>query len=81
MDLIRRNLFFIISGIVAAGGVGLGFTGIKAMPEILDDMKQIESLSQQLDRIKSRPVNLSDINREQERIQGPIYPKGGRWTA
>jgi len=66
MDLIRRHMFTIICSIVAAGGVGLMFTGMQKMPSVVEEMKKVEGIHRSLTGMK--PVSKAMIDAEQQRI-------------
>ncbi len=61
MDFLKRQLFFIVCGLLAVVGVALGFTGLKAMPDVMDEMQECETLYSSLDSLSSSPVNKSHI--------------------
>ena len=44
MDLLRRHMFFIICGVVAAGALAFGVTGIQRMPKVREEMKKVENI-------------------------------------
>ncbi len=68
MDFFRRHLFFIVCGVGAVAGIALGLTGLRAMPQVLEEMHKAESLYRNLDGLQSRPVNQARIDAESERI-------------
>ncbi len=67
MDLLRRHMFTIICSLVAAGGVGLMFTGMQKMPGVVEEMKKVEGIHRSLTGIK--PVSKATIDAEQQRIE------------
>ncbi len=68
MDFLQRHLFFIVCGVGAVAGIALGLTGLRAMPQVLEEMHKAESLYRNLDGLQSRPVNKARIDAESERI-------------
>lgn len=68
MDLLKRNLFWIICGLGAAGGVALGVTGWQGMPEVKKAMDAAAGTYRSLDSLRSSPVNQDSIDAEQARI-------------
>lgn len=69
MDLIKRNLFMIACVLVAAGGVALGITGMRAMPKVKTEMETAKSVHQNLNNLSTQPVNLARIEAEKQRIE------------
>ena len=72
MDLIRRNMFFIICGLATAGGIALGVTGIQSMPKVKTEMENVGTVFRNLDGLQSKPVNRDRIEAERERIQSVV---------
>lgn len=72
MDLIRRNMFFIICGLATAGGIALGVTGIQSMPKVRTEMENVGNVFRNLDALQSKPVNRNRIEAERERIQSVV---------
>lgn len=66
MDFLRRNMFYLICGVVAAGAGALGFTGLSGMPEVRKELSIVAGIYENLDRVKS--VNQDRLDAEQERI-------------
>lgn len=68
MDMLRRNLFLIVTALVGVGGIALGYTGLQAMPKVVDEMNRAKGLYDELGGLSSKPVNRGGIDREQQRI-------------
>lgn len=68
MDLLKRNLFWIICAFGAAGGIALGVTGWRGMPEVKKAMEEASETYRSLDSLRSSPVNQDSIDAEQARI-------------
>lgn len=64
----RRNLFFIICGVVGAGGVALGVVGLRGMPKVEAELKNVGGIYDALGRIEGSPTNRDRIEAEQRRI-------------
>jgi len=69
VDLIRRNIFMIACVLVAAGGIALGVTGMRAMPEVKTEMEKSSSVFNSLNGLSSQPVNRARIDEETQRIE------------
>jgi hypothetical protein len=69
MDFLRNNLFFIICGLLGAGGIALGVMGRQRMPEVAASLKKVEGVYQQLQGLTGTPVNLARIEAEKHRIE------------
>ena len=41
MDFLRRHMFFIICGVVAASGLALGGLGLQGMPKVREEIKNV----------------------------------------
>ena len=54
MDLLRRHAFYLICGVAGAGGVALGVTGWRAMPQVLEEMKKAGSVYSDLGGARER---------------------------
>ena len=67
MDFLKRNLFFIVCGLVTAGGVALGVTGMQGMPEVMKQMEAVGSLYGSLNSLQ--PVSKPRIESERARIK------------
>ncbi|MFQ5494016.1 MAG: hypothetical protein ACE5EX_01415 [Phycisphaerae bacterium] len=70
MDFVRRQLFFIICGVVGAGAVALGVTGLKGMPKVGEEMKKAQDLYNQLQRVD--PVNRAVLSAAEKRIDSLV---------
>jgi len=68
MEMLRRNLFWIICGAVALTGIGLGVTALRAMPNVLREMENATGVYKSLDTLQSAPVNQRAIDAQRERI-------------
>jgi len=68
MDLLRRHLFLIVCGLAGVGGIALGLTGMRAMPEVQKKLENAASLHRNLGSLQSNPVNRERIAAEQERV-------------
>ena len=68
MDFLRRHMFLIICGVVAASGLTLGAIGLKGMPEVQAEMDKAESVFRSLAGFRSSPVNKGRIEAESQRI-------------
>ena len=69
MDFLRRHLFFIVCGLVGAGGIVLGFTSLSAMPEVMKEMEKAQRIHGELQAFQSNPVNLKHLELEESRIR------------
>lgn len=68
MDFLKRNMFYLVSTLVAAGGIGLMFTGVQAMPSVVEEMKKVEGVYRELSGLQGRPANKRQIDAVQVRI-------------
>ncbi|MCH7592260.1 MAG: hypothetical protein IH989_05730 [Planctomycetes bacterium] len=68
MDFLRRHMFFIICGVVAASGLALGGLGLQGMPKVREEIKNVGRLYNELNSLSSSPVNLARIEAENDRI-------------
>lgn len=68
IDQIKRNLFWIICFLGAGGGIALGITGWRGMPEVKQEMQAAATTYKSLDGLRSNPVNQASIDAEQARI-------------
>ncbi len=68
MEFLKRQLFFILCGIAAAAGVGLGVWGLQSSKKIEQELNSAKSVYNQLNSLGSNPVNKLHIDAEQERI-------------
>jgi hypothetical protein len=69
MDLLRRNVFWIVCGVVTLAGIALGVTGLRAMPEVVKQMEASTSLHRSLQSMRSSPVNQEVITAEKRRVE------------
>lgn len=69
MDMLRRNVFWILCGVVAAAGIGLGVTGLRAMPAVKSEMEGAANVYRSVDGLQSQPLNERAIQAERERIE------------
>lgn len=68
MDLLRRNAFWIVCGLVTVAGIALGVTGLRAMPEVKKRMEDSTGLHRNLESLNSNPVNDRVIEAEEDRV-------------
>lgn len=68
MDFLKRQMFLIVCMVVSAAGIALGFTGLKGMPKIMEQMRLAEGVYRNLDNLRSKPVNQERLEAEQQRI-------------
>lgn len=68
MDLLRRNLFLILCGVAAAGGIALGVTGLRAMPKVKQEMDKAIAVATALDGLQKDPANQKLLDEEERRI-------------
>ncbi len=69
MDILKRNLFFIICGVVASAGIVLAAVGVRSMTEVRTRMNDAGGLLRQLGMAKRPPtVNMQAINDENDRV-------------
>jgi len=66
MDFLKRNLFLILCGVGAAGGIALGVTGMQAMPKVQSELSSAANVYKGLESIQ--PVNEKSLDAEQARI-------------
>jgi len=69
MDFVRRNLFLILCGVGALIGIGLGVTGLRAMPSVVKEMGAAAGVHRALEGLPSQPVNQRFIDAENRRIE------------
>jgi len=72
MELLKRHLFSIICGLVAAGSIGLGVLGVNSMSKVTDGMGEATALAGKLAGLGSGrdgPINQAAINGERQRIE------------
>lgn len=70
MDMLRRNVFWIVCGLVAAAGIALAVTGLRAMPAVAAEMEGAAGVYRSLEGLQSQPLNERAIASERERIAG-----------
>lgn len=68
MDILKRNLFFIICGFVGVVGVALSAFGFKSMAEVRNRMGEAGTLLTQISRASHNPVNGKAIDDENKRV-------------
>ena len=73
MDLLRRNGFWIVCGVVTLGGIALGVTGLRAMPDVVKQMEASTALYRSLDSVQSSPVNQEVIDAANERGVAMVF--------
>lgn len=69
MDFVRRHMFLITCGVVAASGLALGGVGLKGMPDVQKKMDEVEQVFKNMRILKERPVSLARIEAEEQRIE------------
>jgi len=67
VDFVRRNLFMILCGVGTVIGIGLGVTGLRAMPSVLKEMETAAGVHKALESLQ--PVNQRIIEAENQRIE------------
>ena len=72
MDFLKRQLFFIICGVVAVLGIVLGVLGLRGMPAVMAEMQGAESLYRNLTSLRSDPVSKEHITFEEQRIESIV---------
>ena len=70
MDFLRRHVFFLGCGLACIAGIALGVTGLKAMPDVRDEMQKAGNLYQRLTGLQ--PVNKERLDAERRRIDQMI---------
>lgn len=68
MDFIKRQLFFLICGVAALGGIALGVTGMSKLSEVKTQMEDAVRLYGELTSLPSGAANSRFIELEQARI-------------
>lgn len=68
MDIVKRHLFFILCGVGGIAGVALAFTGLGAMPAVLEEMEVAQQLYDDLTRLRSKGVNQRILDHAGESI-------------
>jgi len=68
MDFLQRHAFYLVCGLVGAGGIALAVTGVSAMPKVKQRMEESKRLYDQLSSIQAQPVNQRCIDVENQRI-------------
>lgn len=69
MDVVRRNSFLILCSVGAVVGIGLGVTGLRAMPNVVKEMEAAAGVHRALESLQSQPVNQRIIDAEHQRIE------------
>lgn len=69
MDFLKRQLFLILCGVGAVGGIALMVTGVRAMPAVKAEMEKVEQLYQNLGTLQQKPVNESILEATRQRIE------------
>ncbi len=67
MDLLKRHLFLIICGAVAAASIALAVLGINSMSAVKDSLARASQLAGNLQR-PGQPINITHIEAERDRI-------------
>ena len=71
MDTLKRHLFSLVCGLVAAGSAALGVLGVNSMSKVTAEMQQATQLSSRLSQVgggRDGPINKSAINAENQRL-------------
>lgn len=68
MDFLRRNLFMILAAVAGLVGIALAATGLRAMPQVVEELDKGKTLYDDLARLQKRPVNPRSIEIEKSRI-------------
>jgi hypothetical protein len=66
MEFLRRHAFLIVCALVAVGGIAAGAVYLNRMPSVLDEMRTVQALHEDLQHLQ--PINDTFLIREQERI-------------
>lgn len=69
MDLLRRHLFLMVCAVAGVGGIVLGVTGLRAMPQVSQEMEKAAVIYRNLQSLQNQPVNQRRIDAEEERIE------------
>ncbi|MCK4659038.1 MAG: hypothetical protein KAV82_05900 [Phycisphaerae bacterium] len=69
MDILKRNLFFIICGLTATVGIALAAVGLKSMTGVQSRMVDAGRLLGQLDMAQRNPVNKRAIDDMEKRVE------------
>lgn len=72
MDVIKRHLVFIVSGIAGLAGIALGVTGLRAMPELEQAMQEATGVYANLEPLPQMAVNAERLEEEDRRIQSVL---------
>ncbi|MFQ5589781.1 MAG: hypothetical protein ACE5HE_01330 [Phycisphaerae bacterium] len=72
MEFLRRHAFYIICVLAGGGGIALAVTGLLAMPKVEDELQKAKRVYDQLDSLKSNPVNQLRIDAEAARIESTL---------
>jgi len=68
MDFLKRQLFMIICGVVAAGSIALGVVGYVSMSSVKDEMSEAAQRASRLQRVLRGGVNPKSISAQERRI-------------
>jgi len=68
MDALKKNLFFMISGLAAIAGIALAAVGHKSMDDVQARMSEADALLTQLSGASRNPVSLKAITDAQGRV-------------
>lgn len=74
MDILKRQLFMIICGVVAAGSIALGVVGYASMSSVNDEMSEAAQRASRLQRVVrggggAGPVNPKSVLAQERRIE------------
>ncbi|NOT01616.1 MAG: hypothetical protein HOP29_13420 [Phycisphaerales bacterium] len=69
MGFLKRNVFYIICGLVAGGSVALGVLGMTSMGKVAERMESIRTLHGQFASPSKKPANTEVIQAQQKRVE------------
>jgi len=69
VEFLRRQLFVIVCGLAAAGGIAAGVTGHQAMSKVRTELQSVAGLDRDLGSLQSKPVNSRQLEAASERIE------------
>ncbi len=69
IEILKRHAFFIICGVVALLGLGMGALGFSGMPAVRTELESAQRMYGELSSLRSDPVNMSRIEAERRRIE------------
>lgn len=69
MGFLKRNVFYIVCGVAAAGSIALGVLGMTSMGKVTERMDSIRTLHGQFAGQSRRPSNPEVIEAQQKRVE------------